>query len=125
MKVLNKEISECENCPHSIWDYQTQEHYCRETNKAIPSKGIENSCPLPDKEEPKPFSSAISDLRVFTKKIEKLFADEFCAGEKPSMVIAFTVPPEYNFVHYMSNVTRSDGIKLLQATAERMIAQTN
>jgi hypothetical protein len=44
------------------------------------------------------------------------------------MAIAFSLPPDFQDVHWVTNVARADGIKLFQETAKdakKMIAQAN
>jgi hypothetical protein len=41
------------------------------------------------------------------------------------LAIAFTLAPEYDEVHWVTNVSRRDGIELFRATAAKMIAETN
>ena len=67
----------------------------------------------------------IGDLTKFAKKVEKLFADEFCKGKKPGIAIAFTLPSEYKYVYWVTNVSKEDGINLFKETAAKMISQTN
>jgi hypothetical protein len=69
--------------------------------------------------------SDIGNLTEFAKKVEKLFSDEFCKGEKPAIAIAFSLPHAYENVHYVTNVSRQDAINLFEATAEIMISRTN
>lgn len=74
-----------------------------------------------------PAFSSVGDLTEFARKVEQLLIDEFCKGstDKPGIAIAFTLPPDYSISHYVTNLTRADGIKLFMATAEKMISQTN
>ena len=45
---------------------------------------------------------------------------------KPAVAIAFTAANEdYLECHWMTNVTRTEGITLFKETAEKMIARTN
>ena len=125
MKVLHLEISDCGDCPYCIYDdYKAPaDYHCKKTDNVIPAKGIEASCPLPDKEEPG--QRTTGDLTAFAKEIERLFSDRFCKGEKPSIAIAFTLPPDYKHCRFITNVSRQNGITLFQATAEKMIADMN
>ena len=44
---------------------------------------------------------------------------------KPALVMAFTLPPEYKQVHWITNVSRKEGIVLMRDTATAMEAQQN
>ena len=41
-------------------------------------------------------------------------------GQKPSIAVALAAPPDYNTAHWLTNVTRSDGIELFERTAAQM-----
>ncbi len=46
--------------------------------------------------------------------------------KEPAISIAFTIKQEnYKNVHWATNVSRANGIKLFKETADKMIAQTN
>lgn len=45
---------------------------------------------------------------------------------KPAIAIAFTTEIEdYQVVHWATNISRANGIKLFKETANKMISQTN
>jgi hypothetical protein len=67
--------------------------------------------------------SNVGDLTQLAKDLEKVF--EKHGFRKPGMAIAFTLPPGYDECHWVTNVSRDDGIKLFQDTAQKMIAKTN
>lgn len=45
--------------------------------------------------------------------------------KEPSVVLTFLLPPEYRETHWISNVKRSEVIKLLRDTTARMEAGMN
>jgi hypothetical protein len=53
----------------------------------------------------------------------KLF--ELSGVGRPALIMAFTLPPNYDEVHWITNVTRKEGIQLMRDTATRMEAQQN
>ncbi len=55
--------------------------------------------------------------------IDKLFR---CAtgGERVAFAICYTLPPNYDEVHWATNVDRKTGIMLFEETAVKMLAQT-
>lgn len=67
--------------------------------------------------------SDLGDLTTFAKEVQKLFEKRF--GGKPALAIAFTLPPDYQNCHWVTNVSRDDGILLFRHTATAMQAQTN
>lgn len=69
--------------------------------------------------------SNIGDLTPLAKKLEQVITDHFKLEEKPAMAIAFTLPQDYAECHWVTNISRGDGITLLKNTAEKMQAQTN
>jgi hypothetical protein len=69
--------------------------------------------------------SNIGDLTELAQALEVTIRNYFGTSERPSMAIALSLPPDYQDVHWVTNVTRTDGIKLFQETAKKMIAQAN
>lgn len=66
--------------------------------------------------------SNVDDLTPLAKDIERVFLNHFgwMRGGKPAIAIAFTLPPNYTDVHWVTNVSRVDGIELFQETANKM-----
>lgn len=60
----------------------------------------------------------MEDLTEFAKQLEELFIERF--GRRPMMVIVFTLPPDCDRAHWVTNVTRTDGIRIVEETAEQM-----
>jgi hypothetical protein len=69
--------------------------------------------------------SKAGDLTTLAKTLEAVIENHFRLKERPSMAIAFSLPPDFQDVHWVTNIARADGIKLFQETAKKMIAQTN
>lgn len=67
-------------------------------------------------------ASNAGDLTDLAKEIEAVFMRHFKG--KPAMAIAFTLPPDYKEVHWITNVSREDGIIILAETALEMDANT-
>ena len=44
---------------------------------------------------------------------------------KPALIMAFTLPPDYQELHWITNVTRKQGIEIMRETANKMEAQQN
>lgn len=44
---------------------------------------------------------------------------------KPALIMAFTLPPDYKELHWITNVTRKQGIEIMRETATKMEAQQN
>jgi hypothetical protein len=62
----------------------------------------------------------MKDYSDLIKEIEKLFKDFLKTDKKPGLAIAMTLPPGYKDVHWMTNLSRDDGISLFQNTAKKM-----
>ena len=62
--------------------------------------------------------SNVGDLRPLAKELEEVFKKRFRG--KPAMAIAFTLPPDYEEVHWITNLSREDGITLFTETAQKM-----
>jgi len=67
--------------------------------------------------------SNIGDLTNLAQDLEKVFKKHF--GVRPAMTIAFTLGPKYDTAHWVTNVARMDGIKLMREAAGRMQSQLN
>ena len=67
--------------------------------------------------------SHVGDLTVLAKDLEGVFEKHFQC--RPAMAIAFTLPPDSDEAHWVTNVSREDGVLLFQKTAKKMIVQTN
>ena len=59
----------------------------------------------------------VGDFTQLAKDIEKVFEDRFKG--RPAMALAFTLPPDYDEVHWVTNVSRVDGINLFKETVAR------
>lgn len=65
-------------------------------------------------------ASNAGDLTDLAKELEAVFMRRFKG--KPAMAIAFTLPPDYKEIHWITNVSREDGITILAETALKMDA---
>lgn len=63
-------------------------------------------------------TSNVGDLTSLADELEAVFKRRF--GNRPAMAIAFTLPPNYDEVHWVTNVSRADGIELFEGTANKM-----
>jgi hypothetical protein len=68
-------------------------------------------------------ASDVGDLTLVVKELEQVFVEHF--GGRPAMVIAFTLPQDRASAHWATNVSREDGIRVLQGVMQRMIAEGN
>jgi hypothetical protein len=68
-------------------------------------------------------TSAVGDLTTLAKDLEKVF-EKYFKG-RPGMAIAFTLPPDYDQCHWVTNLKRREGIKLFADTAIKMQGQAN
>jgi len=60
-------------------------------------------------------------LKAATEELKKQLGTD----RTPAIGLCFTLPPEYQECHFITNVSREDGIKLFKNTAARMDAQRN
>lgn len=67
--------------------------------------------------------SKIGDLTDMANDIKVVF--EKHGIKDPAFAIAFTASPDYRTVHWVTNVSRTDGIKLMKATSEKMTYTAN
>ena len=67
--------------------------------------------------------SRVGDLTDLAEEIIEVFRKRF--GGDPSVAIAFQLGDDSDAVHWVTNVSREDGIQLFQFTAQSMINQTN
>jgi len=67
--------------------------------------------------------SKVGDLTELAKELEDVFQKHF--DGRPAMSIAFTLPPDYKDVHWVTNVSRNDGVNLFRETANKMLSQIN
>lgn len=67
--------------------------------------------------------SNVGDLTNLAKELEQVFQKHFSG--RPAIAIAFTLPPDYDEVHWVTNISRQDGITLFKETALKMAAKTN
>lgn len=67
--------------------------------------------------------SAVGDLTPLAKELEAVFSRHF--GGRPAMAFAFALPPAYDDAHWVTNLSRQDGIILFEETAKKMKAQLN
>ena len=63
------------------------------------------------------------DLTGLAKEVEAVFEKHFKG--RTAIAIAFTLPSDRSEVHWVTNVSRNDGIKLFQDTAKRMRLEIN
>lgn len=52
----------------------------------------------------------VKDLQPLAKQIVALMTRFLGLKEGPAVCIAFTVPPDHKTVHWITNVTRQDGV---------------
>lgn len=71
-----------------------------------------------------PNTSDAGDLTELAKDLESVFEKHF-DGDRPAMAVAFTLPPDYDQAHWVTNVDRANGIKLFAMTAEKMQSRIN
>ena len=69
--------------------------------------------------------SKVGDLTSLATSLEATLRNYFGTEERPTLAIAFSLPPDYEDVHWVTNVSRDNGIQLFEQTAKKMIAQTN
>ena len=62
------------------------------------------------------------DLTPLVLSIEAAFQDFFPGQDRPALAVAFTLPPGYDTVHWITNVSREDGIAIFEETAKKMKA---
>jgi len=65
----------------------------------------------------------VKDLRPVIKDILAVF--EKHGFTNPAVAVAFTADQDHHQVHWMTNVSRGDGIRLLVETAAKMTAKAN
>lgn len=63
-------------------------------------------------------TSSVGDLTKLATELEEVFKRHLKG--KPAMAVAFTLPPDYKEVHWVTNVSRDDGIELFMNTALKM-----
>lgn len=64
------------------------------------------------------------DLKAMLKDIEKVMMKHLKLKERPAVGICFTMEHTgWDTAHYATNISRMEGIKLFEDTAERMKAQ--
>lgn len=71
---------------------------------------------------PRQKPSNAGDLTSLAREIEAVFQRHL--GQKPALAIAFQMSTS-DEVHWVTNVSRADGIKIMATTAVKMQAQTN
>jgi hypothetical protein len=71
--------------------------------------------------------SDLGDLTPFCEKVEALFKQEFgtTEDERPGIVIAFSLSPDYMDVHYITNTSAQNAIKVLVSTAKQFMSKLN
>ena len=67
--------------------------------------------------------SRAGDLTNLMNRVEAMFEKEF--GGKCAIGVCFTLPPDYDDAHFVTNIPRSDGIRLFAGAAEKMQARVN
>lgn len=65
------------------------------------------------------------DLTDLAKDIEAIVTEHLELDEKPGVALCVTLPPDYDDVHWITNVRRQDGINLFHSTADKMQRQMN
>jgi len=63
------------------------------------------------------------DLTELAKDIEQVFRDH--GFEEPAFAVSFNLPEDRRNVHWVTNMRRNDGIRLLAATAQKMQSEVN
>jgi membrane-bound lytic murein transglycosylase MltF len=63
------------------------------------------------------------DLTGLADDIKEVFEEHDL--EEPALAVAFTLAEDRRNVHWVTNLRRSDGIKLFAATAEKMQSEVN
>ena len=67
--------------------------------------------------------SDAGDLTQIANDIEDLFEKNF--GERAAIAVAFSLERNPRQVHWVTNVSRTQGITLFTKTAAKMLSQTN
>jgi hypothetical protein len=67
--------------------------------------------------------SNVGDLTDLAVEIVNVIKAKF--GGNPAIGVCFTLEDDRKEVHWVTNVSRVDGVNLFQNTAKKMIAQTN
>lgn len=68
--------------------------------------------------------SNVGDLTNLAKDVEDVFASHFPRRDRPAIAICFMFGDSHE-VHWVTNVSREDGITLFKETAQKMIARSN
>jgi hypothetical protein len=63
------------------------------------------------------------DLTGLVDDIKEVFEEH--GLERPALAVAFTLAEDRQKAHWVTNMRRSDGIKLFAATAEKMQSEVN
>ena len=69
--------------------------------------------------------SQIGDLTKLAKEMEGVITKNLNLKERASIVIAFTLPPDYNICHWVTTVKREDAIHIMDGVKERMTMKQN
>lgn len=70
----------------------------------------------------------MKDLTQLANDLEEVFKRYFknCDDDnRVGMAIAFTLPPDYMDVHWVTNLSRDQGIDLFESTATKMRSRLN
>jgi len=67
----------------------------------------------------------MKDLTPLILLVEDMLKKFFETDQKVGLAIAVTLPPEYNNVHWITNLNRKDGIQLFYDTANKMLDKLN
>ncbi len=70
-----------------------------------------------------PLASDKGDLTDLANDIKKVF--EAHGFEDPALAVAFTLPENRQKAHWVTNVRREDGIRLMTMTAQQMQSKIN
>lgn len=65
------------------------------------------------------------DLTQLARDMEKLLQEYMGTTERVSVGICFTMPPQYDECFFVTNLSRTDGIRLFEATAAKMRIKAN
>lgn len=68
------------------------------------------------------------NAKELSSDIEAVFKKHFpeaCGGERPALVVAFTLPYDYSEAHWFTNMDRMDALKVLRLASEKMQIRSN
>lgn len=65
------------------------------------------------------------DMQPLAKEIEQLIQRRLNLSDRPAIVLAITIPPDYDHTYYVSNAERPQGLAMLKESLTKLIAQMN